>query len=174
MTLPPPDHVRIVQVRPQEYAIGSWQNVLIVVFRGNPTEPSVRAMHLGMMRLVRSCPEGLAFLLVNESGAGIPEGKARDAAHAMFREMGEKFLGVAGVVEGAGFWAAAMRSVLSVAARMSQRAFPFRIFASAREAVAWLAITLATRRVTSTELEAALADVRARLGDAPPHAAADA
>jgi hypothetical protein len=71
---------------------------------------------------------------------------------------------VAGVVEGVGFWAAAMRSVMSVAVRVSQRPFPFRIFASAREAAAWLTITLGAHRVSSSQLEEVVADVRGRLG----------
>lgn len=118
--------------------LATWRNVLLNVGKGNPSEEFMAQVQQHAEDLLSQYPDGIAMMLLVYDGGGVPGGQGRGRATQMLREIGPRLQALAAVIEGAGFWASAARSVLTGLALMSRTRFPLRSFAGTNEAARWL------------------------------------
>ena len=120
-----------------DHLVVTWRNCLTVFFRHETTLAGVIAVQNVYDRYAKEYPSGLCLLTVVERGAPMPPSDVR-LALAKFLESGAGYVKMSAVVhEGAGFSAAAVRSVVTGLALLTRLPFPHRVFASVEDAVSW-------------------------------------
>jgi hypothetical protein len=116
-----------------------FENILIVQHRSGPAASLVAEMPDHFERIFKSQTQ-VGLLLVVKEGCKPPEGPARDKTNELFRLYGHR-LRSAVVMEGSGFWAAAVRSALTLISMNANH--PMKIFTTAEEGANWLCRELA-------------------------------
>ncbi len=138
-------------VEDENFMIVSWRNVLFRVGRGDADASHMETIHRHLEELATEYPQGIAFILWLYKDAPIPDSSGRGRATEMFKEMGEHLQGFGAVIEGRGFWASTIRSVLTGFTLMSRTRFPMKTFSTPHESVEWIS-TLLQPRSSVTEL----------------------
>jgi hypothetical protein len=111
----------------QDYALASWNEIVAVVWRHETTVDAVRNMQSAVTELARSYPKGIGMLTVIAAGAPLPGSAARKAL-ADLLSTGSVYIRCSAVImEGSGFRAATVRSVVTGLTMMSKHDFPHRI-----------------------------------------------
>ncbi len=124
-------------VQTADHLIGTWRNVVILVWKQETTLAGVNAAQKVYDDLTKANPSGVFLLTIVESGAPMPSSAVRDAL-ARFLATGNGRTLLSGVAhEGTGFRAAAVRSVVTGLAVIGQLPYPHKVFATADEAAAW-------------------------------------
>jgi len=85
---------------------------------------------------------GVGMFIIIRDQARPPSDSVRLLITRMFSEMESSLSGLAYVMEGGGFIAAAKRSALAVIMIAKRYKFPIRVFSNVAEAVPWLATTV--------------------------------
>ena len=116
--------------------------VCVAVWRKQPTRASFDVQHALLESAVESNQGHAAFLCVIEDGTDPPEQKLREASAQMISSLKDELVGVACVVEGAGFRAAISRTVLSSIMLLARAMPPVRVFDSTESAAPWLSTRL--------------------------------
>ncbi|MEO8801082.1 MAG: hypothetical protein ABI551_24535 [Polyangiaceae bacterium] len=124
-------------VETNDHLIGTWRNVVIIVWKQETTLAGVDAGQKAYDDLAKANPSGVFLLTIVESGAPMPSSSVRDAL-ARFLANGNGRTLLSGVAhEGTGFRAAAVRSVVTGLAVLGQLPYPHKVFATVNEAAAW-------------------------------------
>jgi hypothetical protein len=135
-------------------------NVIMAIHRSGSAVPIIREMKARVGEMVRKHPSGIGLMLILRRGAKPPEGRVRQDLAAMFTEHKKALCATSVVVEGSGFWAAAIRSTLTFLSVASS--YPLKVFSSIDGAVSWQIAAL-TKAGASTPSAAELTTVAARL-----------
>lgn len=125
----------------QDHIIMSWDRCLGLVWKGETTVAGMESYTAVYRELSLRFPSGIYLLTVVEQNAPMPSPEAREAV-AVFMKQGAGRIRMSAVVhEGAGFRAAAVRSVVTGFAMLAKVPYPHRVFATVEQAAKWLGTT---------------------------------
>lgn len=144
------------------FVLASWQQIFAVVWRQDTTLEGARALHRQCLEFASKHPRGIGLLTIVSATAPMPPSPVRQAV-ADFLAAGSTFIKCSAVLmEGAGFRAAAVRSVVTGLTMLAKQAYPHRV-CSLPDAVTMLASTLPVasgQAVTKAALRAAIDELR--------------
>jgi len=100
--------------------------------------PDVQSLHAEVARLAGEVGNPVGALLVVEPGVPLSTPAARDAAMVMVKDLGERLAAIGLVIEGSGFGAAAVRGMFTGIGLVARPGFPWKMFAEADTATAWM------------------------------------
>src|SRR5690349_15646630 len=103
-----PEAIRILRADDHHF-MGSWRDVFVLMWRGAATLPAVQELDRAFARFTAHRPGGVAFIVVIEERAPVPESVARAAMAKMLRDHSAHIVGSTITLEGTGFRAAAVR-----------------------------------------------------------------
>jgi hypothetical protein len=157
------EHWRIVE-KEEDYVVASWQQIFAVVWRHETTLKGVQTLHDECRKFATKHPQGIGLLTIVSAGAPMPTSPVRQAV-ADFLAQGSAYIKCSAVLmEGTGFRAAAVRSVVTGLTMLAKQAYPHRV-CSVHDAVSMLAQTLSAasgRAIDSAALRVAIDDLRQR------------
>jgi hypothetical protein len=152
---------KIVQ-KDDNYVLASWQQIFAVVWRNETTLDGVRALHSECSKFATKHPRGIGLLTIVSAGAPMPASPVRQAV-AAFLAQGSLYIKCSGVLmEGTGFRAAAVRSVVTGLTMLAKQAYPHRV-CSVHDAASMLAHALTAaggRTIDPAALRVAIDELR--------------
>lgn len=154
---------RIVE-KQDNHVLASWQQIFAVVWRHETTMEGVRALHHECGTFATKHPPGIGLLTIVSAGAPMPASPVRQAVADFLAQGGAYIKCSAVVMEGTGFRAAAVRSVVTGLTMLAKQAYPHRV-CSVSDAASMLshALTAASgRAVDAAALHVAIDDLRKR------------
>jgi hypothetical protein len=156
-----------LHVATPDYIIATWECFMFLVYRVETTLPSVKEAQAIYDKLAGGHPGGVFLLTVVEQSAPMPPPEVRKAL-ASFLESGANRTILSAVVhEGAGFRAAAVRSVVTGLAMLTRLPYPHKVFGTIGEAVEWYrANSVVARRWAPNVLGEVVSEVRQRVAKA--------
>lgn len=137
-----PDHVAIVDapailLDEPGCLMASWRNITIVVWGAPATLARVdRLARIGMDQL-RSYPHGGSTIHLVIDGSPLPDAEGRAALQAVAAQFEDKLACVLTVLAGSGFWASAMRGLVTSLHWLRTTKYLARISASHGEVASW-------------------------------------
>jgi hypothetical protein len=134
-----PIELSLLGSEPGCLAVYGWQNLSFVVWLGPANIESVARLDQISLALRERYPQGVSGVHIVVSGqTQLPTAEARAALVRMTNDYGTWLCAIAVVIRGGGFWASAMRSVVTAMRVLGSRAFEMRIHGSIEEVVEWL------------------------------------
>jgi hypothetical protein len=120
-----------------DYTSARYQDLLLQIWHKQTTLAGVAAFRHGVSKLAAERREGLRVLVIVEPGASLPPRECRsEIAEVMVGH--KRSIRAAGLAfEGTGFGAASIRAVVTGLNLLAQHPFPYRVFSSISEALAW-------------------------------------
>jgi hypothetical protein len=154
---PPP--LRLLEVEPGTCCAGAWANITVTTWQSRGTVPAIeRVARVGSV--IRSeCRSGISSIHLIREGAGLPSPEARAALVKLMNTDVETLACVGIVVGGTGFWASAVRSLITGMRAVSPRSYQLKLVGNIPELAAWLPQPHAARTgvaIDADELAAAL------------------
>jgi hypothetical protein len=135
-----------------DHCVAAIGPVLAMVVKTDP-EPSILDHQKRWIDYLRTnAPGGSAFVIVLRSDTPPPTEDARTRIRQVLREFGVVVKGGCIVIEGKGFVAATLRSVLSMIILAIRPNYPFKIFADLKEGIDWALGRIANPGVTVPDL----------------------
>ena len=131
----------VIHAVTEDYTIMSWDRCLGLVWKKETTVAGMQAYTQVYREVSLRYPSGIYLLTVVEEDAPMPPFEAREAVAVFLRNGAGRIRMSAVVHEGAGFRAAAVRSVVTGISMLSKAPFPHRIFATVEQASKWLGTT---------------------------------
>lgn len=146
------------------YVLASWQQIFAVVWRWDTTLEGAQALQRECSKFAMRHPRGIGLLTIVSEKAPMPASPARQAV-ASFLTHGSSYIKCSAVLmEGTGFRAAAVRSVVTGLTMLAKQAYPHRV-CSVPDAVSMLSRELPVasgQAINPTALRAAIDDLRQR------------
>lgn len=155
------------------FLAATWRNVAIVVW-GKQANPSLaKKLEQFSDELLARNPNGISAIHVITSTASLPDSATRAELDRLTKKYATDLAVMGTVIEGTGFWAAAMTSFITSLHWMSRKPFKARTASDAVDIANWAPPHHAAKtgvRFTSDELGRALALSRERLrpANSPP------
>lgn len=134
-----------------EHLIATFQNVIVTVWGTRSTVATIEHLDSAAHQLWARHPTGISSLHLILHSEGMPDGAARAALNKLTDVHAPHLACVATLVQGSGFWASAMRGLLTSLHFLVRRPFKARICASLEEMASWLVEPHA--RMTGVTLE---------------------
>jgi hypothetical protein len=128
-----------VRARTPAVLVASWSNACIAQVRGTLSLPDVKAVGAVYEKLATEQKEGFVSVIVVGESVGLPADEARQAVTKVMSGMQDRILAMVGILEAAGFKAAALRSIMAVMSMVSRAPYPRKIAGSIGEAAPWIA-----------------------------------
>ena len=116
-----------VVTKNHDYALASWNEIVAVVWRHETTVEAVRQLDEAVAELARSHPKGIGMLTVVAEGAPLPPSAARKAIADLLTASTAFIRCSVVIMEGTGFRAAAVRSVVTGLTMLAKHDFPHQI-----------------------------------------------
>ena len=155
-----------------DYALATFRDLYIVIWRRNTTMASVRAVRRGALAFADQRPKGIALLTIIEEEAPMPPSEPREALALFMRDAGDHIKASGVVFEGTGFRAAAVRSVVVGLTMLARQKYPHKVFAELEETTAWMERELAavglTQPFAAQEVNEAVLSIRHELTQRDP------
>ena len=126
----------------KDYCTAAWRDLFVLIWRHETTLEGIKAGRDALASMGQSHPDGCAMLTIVEPGAPMPPAEARDALSEVLRDAGDIIKVSAVVFEGAGFRAAAVRSVVTGISLVAKQPYPHKVFATVDAAASWLSPSL--------------------------------
>jgi hypothetical protein len=125
----------------EELRIVSWSCVLAARWRATPSKPKLELLgrHQRMLADATVDRRIVAITIVSPSASLILTGEARKESETLAKAGREYVLGLAQVVEGEGFGAAAARAVLTGIQLAVRAGYPQKVFGTLGDAMPWVA-----------------------------------
>jgi hypothetical protein len=153
------------------YAISSFQNHFITVWRRPATMEALRAVREAEMQLIKASPNGISVITVMEpSSFEKPLGATERAeAAAIARDCEASTLAAAYVFEGEGFRAAMARAVVSGIMLLTRAKHPNKVFSNIPAGLEWLGPQLGPvlGRFDGRSLQKCIEEAREGIWDSP-------
>lgn len=121
-----------------EFLVGGWHNVLVTVWRRSATAPLIRRVAPCQRDFMRRFPGGFTLLTIVEPQGREFSAEASAEAVKLGRESHPYIRAHAYVIEGRGFVAAAVRSIVAGVALLTRFQAPQQVFDTVGEAVPWI------------------------------------
>lgn len=134
----PSEELVTLDIDPGVAAIFAWRNIMIVFVSGPPGPTSLPRLISASAVMRERSPAGGSCVYVIRATAGRPDSAMRMGILRIEQEYSDWLGGVGVVIGGSGFWASAMRSVVTAMRVASSRKYDMRLFASAEEVAEWL------------------------------------
>jgi hypothetical protein len=161
-----------VAARDRHHALGSWRNVVLVVWREETQIPAIVRTSQLIGELAQRHGR-IALVQIVEQTAVPPESDIRKAISDMLKKHSDHLISSAVVFEGSGFRAAGVRGVVTAISLLSRTKFPHVIFASPPAALNWTSRHLGTDGPVWTDQALRVVDeLRAEIGAPAARAAA--
>lgn len=147
----------------RDHIVGWWRDLHFIFWCGETRMPAVHALGEDLGRMVESRPGGIGVFVSVAEHVALPSGPARAELSAMLREHSASIRASCVAVEGSGFRAATVRSVLAGISFVVRPGYPHRVTDSLFASVDWLAATCGNTLVhgfSAAELRHALLQVR--------------
>ncbi|MET0342586.1 MAG: hypothetical protein ABW252_16390 [Polyangiales bacterium] len=125
----------------EDHIIMSWDRCLGLVWKHETTVAGMESYTSVYRELSLRFPSGVYLLTVVEQNAPMPSPEAREAVAVFMRQGAGRIRMSAVVHEGAGFRAAAVRSVVTGFAMLAKVPYPHRVFATVEQAAKWIGTT---------------------------------
>ena len=123
-----------------DYALASWGNVFIVIWRQNTTLVGASNLRSQCEKFALQHPEGVLLLTVIHDGAPAPASAER-AQIASFLKSAEYIRGSAVVMEGTSFRAAFVRGVVTGLTMLAHQPFPHQVCSMAQAGALFARVT---------------------------------
>ena len=123
-----------LQLAHSDFALTTWRNSFIQVWRNNPIESHTRAMRDAGKRFLAAQKGNVVALIVVEKTCPIPGSDARVHSVAFLKDLHGRADIVALVFEGEGFRAAASRATMVTLMTAARVPFPYHVSATVAEA----------------------------------------
>jgi hypothetical protein len=133
----PPRSEPVVAYSDAAHVTGTFANVVISFSLAEPSRAYLDNWGATSKRLLVNY-DHIAAMNVIDSTAKPPSDAIRVEINQLIANLSNKIVGIAIVVEGSGFVAAAKRSAMSMVTLMSRPPYPIRIFGDVTDAAAWL------------------------------------
>jgi hypothetical protein len=144
----------------ENLVLGFIERMAMVYFPAkSPSLAEITAMQAHLLQGALQFPEGFGLVLLVPEAGGPPEGAARDVASEMFKAVKGRLKVICGVLEGAGFAAAAKRSVLTVLVNVAAGGAAVKVFSAVPPGCEWASTQAKTAGVACP----AAIDLRATL-----------
>src|SRR4051812_46438692 len=102
---------QVKQEEPGQY-VAVYDRLVVLVFRGLPTEEGRHAFEAQMTEAIQRHKGGVGLVMIIESRAPPPAMETRKASGAFFKRISADLVGLTVIIEGAGVRQALVRSVL--------------------------------------------------------------
>jgi len=122
----------------RDHLVATWRDVVLVNWRIATAPAAPRELRDITERFIDARPSGIAWFVIIEAAAPLPSAEARESLAGTLRDFGGRMHASAVVMEGQGFRAAAVRSVVTGVVLVSRLPHPHRVFHAAPEGCAWL------------------------------------
>jgi hypothetical protein len=132
------DPARIIEVDPGTCCAGAWANVTLTHWLSRGTLSAVERVASVGAELRAQYPMGTSAVHLIREGAGLPTPEVREGLVKLMNEKVERRGCVGIVVGGAGFWASAIRGLVTGLRAASSREYPLKLAGSIDEIVSWL------------------------------------
>ncbi|HEX5655622.1 MAG TPA: hypothetical protein VFX59_00435 [Polyangiales bacterium] len=119
----------------------TWDRCVGVVWKRETTAEGVEALAHAYREQATRYPSGVYLLTIVEKDAPMPSTEQREAVAVFLRAGSGRTRMSAVVIEGTGFRAAAVRSVVTGLAMLVRLPYPHEIFGSLDQAAKWLGTT---------------------------------
>lgn len=121
-----------------DHVVALHAGVLFMVIQDDPRPDVLDHQQRWLRKLKAEFPDGSGYVVVLRSDVPPPKDSARANIRRILVEFGTVVNAGAMVVEGSGFVAATLRSVLSLINLASRPTYPLKVFSSVSEACYWL------------------------------------
>lgn len=125
----------------RDHIVLTWDRCVGVIWRRETTARGVEALSAAYRDHASRYPSGVYLLTIIEPGAPMPAPAERESIAVFLRMCGGRTRMSAVVIEGSGFRAAAVRSVVTGMAMLVRLPYPHEIFGSLEQAARWLGST---------------------------------
>lgn len=117
-----------------------WRNVTIVAWLGKPTGAATRELGTITKRALNELGTGTKVSNVHliPISLRLPDAEARAGLHEVTQHYGQYTACVGVIVSGSGFWASAVRGVVTGVQVIAPRSFEMRIHTNSTELLDWL------------------------------------
>jgi hypothetical protein len=141
-----------LRIEPRIYHYSAWQNLTLAVWVGQATGPSVRNLGEISREMIRRHPEGHSSVVFILDKIPAPTPEAREVLDKVFHARNDLAC-VSVVIEGSGFWASGMRSLMGNTHRAAAGATStmLRLNTEIDEVVEWMPVEHLRR--TGVELD---------------------
>lgn len=143
----------------QHHSVATCGNVILTYSAEPPNPHYLAAWAEATSRLAARTNAPIAVITIIDGNSSTPDEPSRKAIRDTISQHRNQIAALAYVVEGRGFAAAAIRSVLSVVSLAARYPFPQKVFSTVNEATQWVARTNCAS-VTSAKLVAAVETMR--------------
>jgi hypothetical protein len=123
-----------LQLAHADFAVTTWRNAFIQIWRTNPIEQHTRAMREAGKRFLMAHKGSVVALIVVEKTCPIPGSEARVHSVAFLKDLHGRAEGIVLVFEGEGFRAAASRATMVTLMTAARVPFPYHVTATTAEA----------------------------------------
>lgn len=130
--------IKVLDLETGLYSFGLFRNLLVASWTSQATGPAVERLTKVTREVVRECPYGFSAVHLVPVGLPIPDAEARTAFRKVLDEFAHELALVGVVVGGDGFWASALRAVVTSIWQGTSHPYEMRIFGTATEVVEWL------------------------------------
>lgn len=130
--------MKMLDHEPGKFSFGVYRNVLVSSWMSQATGPAVERLVLVAQRVASECPEGFSAVHLVPDGLPMPDAQARATFRQLLNDFSQQLACVAVVVGGDGFWASALRAVVTSIWQGTNHPFEKRIFGNAAAVVDWL------------------------------------
>lgn len=120
-----------------DYTSSRYQDLVLQLWHRDTTLEGVAALRAVIGRVASDSPQGLRLLVVVEPHASMPSSEARAGIAAIMRERSGSIRATSLAFEGIGFRAASVRAVVAGLNVLAHHPFPYKVFATVPEALAW-------------------------------------
>jgi hypothetical protein len=134
----PQDELLVLDTEPGSFAFYAWQNVTICVWISVTSQAHVARLVQVTRPIRERYPAGGSSVHIVRGAVKLPDSATRASLSGLQQLDGDWLAGVAVVLDGNGFWASTMRSVITAMRVVSTRAFELRMSGSIEEVVEWL------------------------------------
>jgi hypothetical protein len=133
---PPPAPSSALLVEPGVYHYSAWQNINIGVWVGQATLRAAQGLLLIGKEMSRRYPGGHSSIVFVLDRLPAPTPEARELLGQLFKA-GSELACTAVILEGSGFWASGLRSMIANMHRTAAGAVRLRVGTSVDEALDW-------------------------------------
>lgn len=128
---------RIIEVEPETCCAGAWANISLTRWVGRGTAAAVDKVSRVGDEVRTQYPSGVSAIHLIAETAGMPTPEAREGLVKLMNRKTDRLGCVGVVVGGSGFWASAIRSLITGMRAVSSRAYELKLAGSIEEIVAW-------------------------------------
>jgi hypothetical protein len=132
----------VVHHRSRAVAIGTLDGFFLMRYFGDATPDDLRATLLGHEALLACRPDGGGAIIALDPTASFPSEQTRRTALEITRQTAPKILAQALVILGDGFWASAMRGVMTTIWSLIAANYPRKVVRQEDAAVDWVIETV--------------------------------